>query len=408
MTSPIRTVRLPQELLHSITGSLVDAITIYAKKAGVTVSIATGAGPIAVAATGDAVAITGVIVGVSTLTNLQTAIAASAAVDALLGVSGVGATIFGAAYAGLSVTRLFADFSVDVHGIAGRTVGGKYVPLLLNDNGELPVAVTIGDTIVTNPYLPATPGAASTKQQGTSGRLPVDVTLTINTGMSIIVHPKQGGVSVIGANGAAAAVSATGKVVTLTAKNDGTTTVTAMLALIAASASVAALLGISGTGADTFVATFTVAETPLWASGTIPANALMTLGPDGYQWPAEVDSTGGLKTSFSSLLFSEDGSRNVMRVERQGAETGRLVASGVVVAAGTGGRILGHVLEAGAGGATFNVRKDGVIGGAIIAQFVLAASTYRMEDWPDWPYGNGLYCEIVAGGGAFNFVVRNT
>lgn len=117
---------------------------------------------------------------------------------------------------------------------------------------------------------------------------------------------------------------------------------------------------------------------------------------------------GILYTYEAYLGFAEDASRNVMRVERQGAETGRLVASGVVVAAGTGGRILGHVLEAGAGGATFNVRKDGVIGGAIIAQFVLAASTYRMEDWPDWPYGNGLYCEIVAGGGAFNFVVRNT
>lgn len=254
-------------------------------------------------------------------------------------------------------------------------------------------------------------GAAPTPVVGTTGHLNQDVTIQINAAgpKSVIAHPKQNGVSIIGANGADAAVSAAGKVVTLTAKNDGTTDVTAMNVLIAASATVSPLLAaLTGTGADTFEAAFTVAETPLWAAGTHAAGALLVLGPDGYLWLAETDSTGGVKMSMSSLLFSEDGSRNVMRVERQGAETGRKVASDVVVAAGTTGRILGHVLEAGAGGATFNVRKDGVIGGAIIAQFVLAANAYDMRDWSDWPYGNGLYCEIAAGGGAFNFVVRNT
>ena len=253
--------------------------------------------------------------------------------------------------------------------------------------------------------------AAPTDVVGTTGRLNKDVTIQINAAgpKTVVAHAKQNGVSIIGANGAVASVSAAGKVVTLTAKNDGSTDVTAMNVLIAASFTVSPLLAaLTGTGADTFEAAFTVAETPLWASGTIPANCMYAMGPDGYNWPVETDATGGVKTSFSSLLFAEDGSRNVMRTEHQGTETGRKVASDVVVAAGTTGRIYGHVLEAGAGGATFNVRKDGVIGGAIIVQFILAANTYKMEPWPDWPYGNGLYCEIAAGGGAFNFVVRNT
>jgi hypothetical protein len=319
MTSPIRTVRLPQELLHSITGSLTDAITIYAKKAGVTVSVATGAGPIAVAATGDAVAITGVIVGVSTVTNLQAAIAASAAVDAILGVSGVGATIFGAAYAGLSLTRLFADFSVDVHGIAGRTVAGKYVPLLLNDNGELPVAVTIGDTIVTNPYLPATPGATSTKQQGTLGRLNQDLSYAIAAGKTISFHPLQHGVSVSVVSGGAAAVLATGRAVVFTEKSDDTTTLTAMLALLAAS-NAAGLVAINlGTavGADTWNHLLTLADTALWASGTIPAQLMCAVGPDGYNWPVELDASGGVKSSQSSLAAGEDITNDVQKVEHR-------------------------------------------------------------------------------------------
>jgi len=286
----------------------------------------------------------------------------------------------------------------------GSTTAASVKPVKVASDGTVAISGAVTE------YLPVA-GADPTAVVGTTGRLNEDVTIQINAAgpKSVVAHPKQNGVSIIGANGAAASVSAAGKVVTLTAKNDGTTDVTAMNVLIAASSTVSPLLAaLTGTGADTFEAAFTVAETPLWASGTIPAHVLCALGPDGYNWPVETDSTGGLKTSFSSLLFSEDGSRNIMRVEKQGTETGRSVASAIVVAAGTTGRIYGHVLEAGAGGATFNVRKDGVIVGAIIAQFILAANTYSMQAWPDWPFGNGLYCEIAAGGGAFNFVVRNT
>jgi hypothetical protein len=155
------------------------------------------------------------------------------------------------------------------------------------------------------------------------------------------------------------------------------------------------------------------------AAGTDGVRLMGTAYADPSTLPADVSADGdGVRVATSRkgetyvyqsrLGFGEDSSRDVVRVERQGTETGRSAASAAVVAAGTAGRILGHVLEAGAGGATFNVRKDGVVGGAIIAQFVLAANTYDLRDWPDWPYGNGLYCEIAAGGGAFNFVVRNT
>ena len=174
--------------------------------------------------------------------------------------------------------------------VYGEDAAGLPRAVSVTDDGHLAIAATVADKVT------VVPETAS----GVSGRLPTDVSLTIAVGppaKTISAHPLRGGVSVIGAVGAAAAVSATGKVVTLTAKNDGTTTVTAMQALIAASSSVAPLLSISGTGADLFDAAWSVSETALWAAGTIPAHAMIVLGPDGYWWPVEADSTGGIKTA---------------------------------------------------------------------------------------------------------------
>uniref|UniRef100_A0A6M3IXK8 Uncharacterized protein n=1 Tax=viral metagenome TaxID=1070528 RepID=A0A6M3IXK8_9ZZZZ len=213
--------------------------------------------------------------------------------------------------------------------VYGEDAAGLPRAVSVTDDGHLAIAATVADKVTVVPET----------DSGVSGRLPTDVSLTIAVGppaKTISAHPLRGGVSVIGAVGAAAAVSATGKVVTLTAKNDGTTTVTAMIALIAASSTVAPLLAISGTGADLFDATWSVAETPLWAAGTIPANLMCALGSDGYNWPVETDNTGGIKTSDSSLNHGEGDTVPPLRVIRKGTRyNGAAAGNAVVTGAGT-------------------------------------------------------------------------
>jgi hypothetical protein len=292
--------------------------------------------------------------------------------------------------------------ATDLTALPADVAAGKLVAFLADLKGIL----------LSRLMLPIAVGGAAGEVVGTTGKLPyvAGVSHTINaTGpKTVTVRELVGGVSWSVASGGGHSVLASGRAVTITVKNDDSTTTADVIADIAASATVSRLMALTGTAGDHWDHTLAGAGEALEYDGTIPAQVTCMRWPDGYFRPAEIDSTDGIKTSLSSLLFSEDGSRNVMRVERQGGETGRSAASAIVVPAGTTGRILGHVLEAGAGGATFNVRKDAVIGGAIIAQFVLAANTYDLRDWPDWPFGNGLYCEIAAGGGAFNFVTRNT
>ena len=124
------------------------------------------------------------------------------------------------------------------------------------------------------------PSQAGYAIHGQMARLPQDITLTINTDKTITVHPLRGGVSVVGTVGAAAAVSVSELVVTLTAKNDGSTTVAAMQALIAASPA-AQLLSITGTGTDTFSGSWSVAETPCWYLGAILPACPIILDADG-------------------------------------------------------------------------------------------------------------------------------
>jgi len=182
--------------------------------------------------------------------------------------------------ASVGPTELWTERTIGMAAEYGATHAGTTIPLLADDDGKTevrPHIVAIGS---------ATAATSATAVVGTTGRLPADVTLTIDAGMNITVHPLCGGVTVAVATAAAAAVSATGKAVTLTALNTGATTVAAMQALIAASSSVAALLTITGTAGDTFDAAVAIAATDLWTEGTIPANVLVVMGSDGYYWPA--------------------------------------------------------------------------------------------------------------------------
>lgn len=400
---------------------------------GVTLTVTLGAGPVVAAAVGQAVTISSLIAGTTTVAQVQAAIAAVPAVVPLLRADGTGTDVFGATYAGLPVTPLFAYRTATAGGWFGFCADGTWRPVRLLADGSIEVSVTVADTLTVvqptaadlnmtevsaaaiktatekvaaeivvgqgapaRPFLPQTPGAAATQQQGVPGRLPEDVPFTINTGKTIIGHPKQGGVSFIGANAAAAAVSAVNKVVTLTAKNDGTTTVTAMLALIAASPSVAALLSISGTGADFFISTFSVAETPLWASGTIPANALCVLGSDGYWWPAERGSTGGIKVSNSSLAHGEGDLVPPLRTIRRGSRFSGAAAANAVV---TGGGTLLQIDVAASTAGTVLVYDSLTAAGTLIATIRCPISDTR-EVSPVCVFTTGLtvaFADLFAG-----------
>jgi hypothetical protein len=688
------TLRLPEPLTHQINAVGPKSIVVTAKKAGVTLTITTGAGPLAVSAIGDAVTFSGVIVGVSTVTDLLTAIGLSAAVDALLSVAGTGADTFGAAYAGLTTTALYTDRTAALTGIGGRTITGKWVPFKLTEDGELNIAATVADEVTvksptaTNlkaqaePYLPvagaaptaaaglpgrmqeakaividtlaiptcvltvtpkvagvaivvtagatrtldvvgriiycqwiagtttsaeiladfaaspacsalasfafnvvgaveaafaggvaycytdrtvhtfqaferdangvvvpvpgggvlrsrtpravtvgygdglsytaiplatgvtfnvgsgaaralsvsgktvtatvilttttlaeviadiaadpeaaalialsgtagvfpaawagsvatlwedtftsagnaflldedgyaevpagdgfgnakgqamlpATSGAQPSKVRGTTGRLNQDLSYAIAAGKTISFHPLQHGVSVSVVSGGATAVLATGRAVVFTEKADDTTTLTLMLAALAAS-NAAGLVAINlGTavGGDTWNHLLTQPDTALWASGTIPAQVAVALYPDGYNWPLEVDATGGLKSSQSSLAFFEDASRGVARIEKQPTSSAWQAGSAIIVAAGIAGRTYSvDMLVSGGAGATVNLRDDAVVGGTIRRQFIYTTDGYKHEEVGDFAYGNGLYLEVNAGTCAHSVNYRN-
>jgi hypothetical protein len=366
------TIRVPVELSHVLAAG--KTITITPKRADVTVAVAS-AGAAAVSASGTAVTLTCKSDDSTTVTAMLALIAASASVDALLAISGTGTDTFNHLLT-RPATPLYMDLTGLLATIFGRTVGGLNVPFLLDDDGQLTIKTTVADAVQSLPYLPATPGATPTVQQGTTGRLNADLSYNIAAGKGIIFHPLQHGVSVSVASGGAAAVLATGRAVVFTEKSDDTTTLTAMLALLAASNAaglVAIQLG-TAVGGDTWNHLLTLADTALYASGTIPANLMCGLYPDGYNWPLEVDATGGLKTSAASLAYGEGDTVPQLRVQEARTFGTALVATGTGVAVPcrlrclsvTGLTVAGSVgiRDGGAGGTlrfTVPVTADGVI-----------------------------------------------
>lgn len=354
------TGRLPADVTLTIDAGM--DITVHPLCGGVTVAVTTAAAA-AVAATGNAVTLTALNTGATTVADMQALIAADASVAALLTITGTALDTFDAALA-IAATDLWTE------GVIAASA-----QFALDEDGNWSPAAQGSNSVVMVPIGSATPAAAD-EQVGVTGRLPQDLSFTISAGNDITIHPKQGGVSVIVATAAAAAVSATGKVVTLTSKNDDSTDVTAMLALIAASASVNALLSISGTGADLFDHTLVLAETPLWTTGTIPANALIALDSSGYWLPVETDTSGGIKMSMTSLIAGEDITAGRLKVMPKCA-TG---SGGILAASGTGHNeacVVHRIMIAETGGAnpiTVLLRDNGAGGTIKTPTFTVAAS----------------------------------
>lgn len=259
--------------------------------------------------------------------------------------------------------------------------------------------ITVGQGAPARPFLPRTSGATPTQQQGVPGRMPLDYTFTIAAGKTIQVHPKRAGASFSVATAGAAAVSASGLAVVLTSKSDDTTTVAAMQALIAASPAVAALLSISGTALDTFDHLLVLADTPLWYEGTIPANLICALGPDGYVWPVELDATGGIKTSDSSIGGGEDLPNKTQVTEERWA----LGSGGILAASGTAHNVPGRIAclvvsETGGANPVTCYLRDGGAGGTVKTPTFYVAAGQSKEIWFSLPAGTDVYATIAGAG----------
>lgn len=231
-------------------------------------------------------------------------------------------------------------------------------------------------------------------------RAPQDGRHTINAaGDEILLHPLRNGVSVTLAFGGSASVSVSGRAVTLTAVS-GTTTVAAMQTLIAGSAA-ASLLTLSGTSGAVFGTGYGMTSFPLWVDTVLSPSVLVTLGSDGYWWPAEADASLGVAVSLSSRIAGEDLALDRMRtlVRCVSGSGGILTASGTAHNAPC---VVRRIIAAETGGAssiTLTVRDGGVSGTIRIPALTIAAGTWRNEVL-DLAFGTNVYVGVSGSGTA--------
>lgn len=141
-------ILIPHPLTETlIVGPPPHYITWVPLAEGVTLSVALGAGPVAAAAVGNAVSITALVAGTTTVAQVQAAIAADPAVAALVRLDGTAALVFPAAYAGFGVTALDRAQTTQNTVAGGLRPDGTFGPLRLDVNGHLVVDVEAGDEI---------------------------------------------------------------------------------------------------------------------------------------------------------------------------------------------------------------------------------------------------------------------
>ncbi len=210
-------------------------------------------------------------------------------------------------------------------------------------------------------------GATPTAKVGTTGRLPATKTITFNAATAMVgtYRPKGGGVTVATVLGGGHSVAVLGRAITVTVQV-GVTTKANLDADWAASAAALALAEFTCT-AGTVGAGYLAETITLEDAGTIPLGAAMALWPDGYWRPAEVDSTGGLKTSASSLHYGEGDTVPQLRVQQRGMYGTALAASGTTIAVPC--NLTGVAYSVTVGGVV-DVR-DGGAGGAIKMSYTL-------------------------------------
>lgn len=229
-------------------------------------------------------------------------------------------------------------------------------------------------------------------------RAPQDGRHTINAaGDEILLHPLRNGVSVTLAFGGSASVSVSGRAVTLTAVS-GTTTVAAMQTLIAGSAA-ASLLTLSGTSGAVFGTGYGMTSFPLWVDTVLSPSVLVTLGSDGYWWPAEADASLGVAVSLSSRIAGEDltADRLMTLVKCNLGSGGILTASGTMHNAACVVRRL-VVRETGGSSAITVVLRDGGSGGTVKTVTYVIPASGGINEQLDLAFGTDVYLSVTGTG----------
>lgn len=303
--TPVATTGVPALIPETLTHTYDTAktLTIVPQVNGVSVSIAVGAGPVAVAAVGNAIAVTALQVGVTTYANLKAAWDADAAVVALATLTGTAGT-FPGAYAGLTSTVLANTRTVAGGGIVGFCTDGVWRPVKLTTDGSIEVSVTVGDEMKVHAWQPVA-GAAATELVAETARMPEAKTTVMDGAETMTFTPKVGGVSVVLATGAARLLNVVGRTVYITVIAS-TTTDTEVIADIAANPTATALLTPTGT-VGTFAAGYAGETLYLWTARTVATGQAMQRMSDGAVQPLEGDAaTGALKTYQRGMNTATD------------------------------------------------------------------------------------------------------
>ncbi len=152
---------------------------------GVTLTVTLGAGPVVAAAVGQAVTISALVVGVTTVGAVQAAIAAAPAVVPLLRLDGTPGDVFGATYAGLLVTPLFMSRTATAGGWFGFCADGTWRPVRLLADGSIEVSVTVADTLTV--VQPTAANLNATVVGGAGAALATEATLgNVQTAVQLI------------------------------------------------------------------------------------------------------------------------------------------------------------------------------------------------------------------------------
>jgi hypothetical protein len=251
--------------------------------------------------------------------------------------------------------------------------GVRLIACQRRDNDEEAATVMVDEGRIETIEKLSVAGAAATAVVGTTGILPQPYTHEISAGNTISFQPLQHGVSVIVATAAGESVAAVGKVCTFTDRNDDASTVTTMRATLAASNAAGLVridLGTAVVG-DTWDHLLTLPEEELWALGTLPATCLTAWDTVlGRFAPVEMDATGGIKNSPSSLSYGEGDTVPQLRVQHARQFGVALAATGTGVA--TPCRLWGLSVTGFAGAGTATIRDGGAGGTVRYAQPIAA------------------------------------
>lgn len=98
-----------------------------------------GAGPVTASAVGTTVTVSGIIVGTTTIADIQAAIAADAASAAVVDLLGTGTDVVGAGYGGGAAHDLWAEGMIPANALMALDATGRWTPFVQSDSSGISI-----------------------------------------------------------------------------------------------------------------------------------------------------------------------------------------------------------------------------------------------------------------------------